>query len=436
VKQGVKAMPSRRTAVTRERGAELQRFESLVDGLSAAMARAPAESVDGEIKVWLEQICLTLDLDRSAIYEREALSKQVRVAHTWVRANFQPFPRDFSPAEKVKNATDWVMAGNELVWSRPTELPAQWEDLRRFVERYGPKASAIFPMWAGGSVIGGASFGRFRSSRQWHPRLLQQLGIAVRTFGGAIERKPGEMATEALRSELMVAQRRSMAGELVGSLAHEMNQPLTGILSTLQGLARLISQSPEAPSLARNAVKNAVEDAKRAAAIVRRVRGMFNRGGTQKRALDVSSLVKEAIELVGNESALRGIAVRFDASPKVPRVLADRIQIQQCLLNLLMNSFDAVARVKSRSPEVTICTAPENHGWIELSVHDNGAGVEPAVANRLFEPFVTTKPGGMGLGLLVTRSIVESHGGKLLFNENPDGGTTVRFTLPRARRAG
>lgn len=181
---------------------EVKRFESLVDELSAAIAQAPAEAVDSEIEKWLGRICLDLDLDRSAIYERDAPDKDVRTSHTWVRANFPPFPRTFDPEKLVKKTTDWILAGNWLVFSRLSEIPSELEDMRQFVEKWGPKASAVIPMWAGNQVIGGASFGRFRSTREWRPELLKQLALAVRIFGSAIERKQAEAAARLARSEL------------------------------------------------------------------------------------------------------------------------------------------------------------------------------------------------------------------------------------------
>jgi signal transduction histidine kinase len=432
VKRQVKTSPSRRPAVTRIRGAgEIERFESLVDALSAVMARMPAEAVDREINVWLEKICLALDLDRSAIYERDEPGKQLRVSHTWVRANFPPFPRNFD-LKMVKSAADWVFAGNELVWSRPSELPFEWKDVGRFVERYGPQASAIFPMWAGERVIGAASFGRFRSPRQWNGELLNQLALAVRMFGSAIERKQAEAAARLARSELALAQRRSMMGELIASLAHELNQPLGAIVSNLEGLARLRSQDQLHSARAAKALKNAIQDAKRAGEIVRRVRAIFKSERPHQMAIDIPSLVRETIELVGNEAAFRRITLRIEDLPYVSRASGDRIHIQQCILNLLMNAFDATAQIESRPRAVTISVEAEEKGWIQLHVSDNGAGVDPAVRSRLFEPFVTTKANGMGLGLLVTKSIVEGHGGRLWFTPNPDGGTTFTFTLPVA----
>ena len=433
MKRLIKTIPSLRAPAARIRaGGEIERFDVLVDELSAAMARAPAEAVDGKIKDWLEKICLALDLDRSAVYQRDAPDSEVRVSHTWVRPSFPPFPRKFD-LRKVKSATDWVFAGNELIWSQPGEIPSKWKDVRQFVERYGPISCAVFPICAGRDVIGAASFGRFRSPRQWSRELLRQLALAVRMFGSAIERKQAEAAAHLARSELALTQRRSMMGELVGSLAHELNQPLGAILSNLEGLARLISQDHWQPALAAKAAKNAIQDAKRAGEIVRRVRAMFKSEGTHNVAIDVGALVNEVVELVGNEAASRGIVLRINDSPIRLQILADRIQIQQCLLNLLTNSFDATARLRSGTPEVTISFARhEEKGWIRLSVHDNGTGVDSAIADRLFEPFVTTKTKGMGLGLLVTKSIVEGHGGRVWFTPNPEGGTTFSFTLPSA----
>jgi signal transduction histidine kinase len=413
---------------------ETERFESLVGELSAAMAQVPADAVDSEVEKWLGKICRALDLDRSAIYERDEPGRQVRASHIWIRPNVQPFPRKYDPEKLFKKTTDWVMAGNQFVFSSPGEIPLDRGDAKRFVDRYGPKASAAIPMRAGGSVIGAATFGRFRSPREWSPRLLEHLGLVVRLFGGAIERKQAEAAARAAREELALAQRRSMMGELVASLTHELNQPLGAVLSNLGGLARLLSQGNPDPALASRAVNNAIEDAKRAGEIVRRVRAMFKGDSTKKAAIDMVALVREVVGLIGSELALRKIQMQIEASPSVPPVFGDRILLQQCILNLLMNAVDAIANVQSDQREVTIEIAPEKQGWVAVSVHDAGPGIHPSIAGRLFEPFVTTKTNGMGLGLLVTRSIVEDHGGKILAEANDEGGTTFTFTVPAAER--
>ena len=394
------------------------------------MAQTPAEGVDSEIEKWLGKICLALDLDRSGIYERDAPSWLVRTSHTWVRPNIPPFPKKYDPQKLLEQTTKTVLSGRRIVFSHPDEIPFDLGDAKRFVARYGPKASAVFPMWAGGRVIGGGSFGRFRSSRDWSPRLLENLALVVRIFGAAIERKQAEEAARLVRDELALAQRRSMMGELVASLTHELNQPLGAVLSNLGGLARLVSQGNPDPALASRAVNNAIEDAKRAGEIVRRVRAMFKGNGIKRTSIDIAALVREVVGLLGSEAALRKIKIQIRASQSPLAVFGDRVLLQQCVVNLLMNAFDALAAVSSEKRKVTIETAAEKREWIAISVNDGGPGIDPSVAGRLFEPFVTTKSDGMGLGLLVTRSIIEDHGGQVLVTPKPEGGTTFTLTLP------
>src|SRR5580658_6350018 len=416
----------------RARPRESERFQSLVDELSAAMAQAPADAVDREVDSWLGKICQTLDLDRSAIYERDAPDALVHTTHTWLRAGFPPFPRRYEPEKLFQKTTQMVMAGKSLTFARPSDIPAENEDMRRWVERYGPKASAVIPMWAGGRVIGAASFGKFRSARKWPPELIERLALAVRLFGSAIERKQSEIAIRAVRTELRVASRRNLMSELVASLSHEINQPLGAILSNLGGLARLLAQGNPEPAIALEAVNNAIDDTKRTAEIVRRIRFMFKRHVEHKAAIAIGGLIGEVVKLTAGEASVRKIAVQLDVSPSGQRVVGDSIQLQQCVLNLVMNGFDAISEAKSARRDVAIKVAPEKIGWVGVSVRDSGSGIDPAVAKRLFEPFVTTKSEGMGLGLLVTRSIVESHGGRIWASPNPDQGTTFTFTLPVA----
>jgi signal transduction histidine kinase len=409
-------------------------FESLVGELSMAMTRAPAAAVDREIESWLGKICQALDLDRSAIYERDAPDQQVRVTHTWLRADFPPFPQNFNPERLLKTLTDWVLAGNSFTFSHPSEIPDDMREERLFVEQYGPKASAVLPMWAGDRVIGAVSFGKFRSAREWSPELLDHLAFAVRLFSSAIERKQSEMALHAAQTNLRIASRRNTMSELVASLAHEINQPLGAILSNLGGVGRLLSRKNTEPAMALAAVNNAIEDTKRAAEIIRRVRFMFTRHAPHKTTLDIEALADEVVQLIAGEAASRKIRVQIEVMASVPRIIGDRVQLQQCVMNLLMNAFDATAEVKSDRREVTIKIGPEKTGWIRVSVCDNGVGIDPSVANRLFEPFVTTKSEGMGMGLFVIRSVVHNHGGKIWATANPDHGTTFSFTLPAAQK--
>ena len=413
---------------------DIKGFESLVDELSMAMTRAPAAAVDREIESWLGKICQALDLDRSGIYERDAPDQQVRVTHTWVRVDVPPFPQKFDPEKVLKTLTDWVLAGNSFTFSHPGEIPEDMPDARLFVERYGPKASVVLPMWAGDRVIGAASFDKLRSARQWSPELLHHLAFAVRLFGSAIERKQSEMALQTAQTNLRIASRRNTMSELVASLAHEINQPLGAILSNLGGVGRLLSRKNAEPAMALAAISNAIEDTKRAAEIIRRIRFMFTRHAPHKTALDIEALAAEVVQLIAGEAASRKIRVQIEVVASVPRIIGDRVELQQCVMNLLINALDATAEIKNHHREVTIKIGAEKTGWIRVSVCDNGVGIDPSVANRLFEPFVTTKSEGMGMGLFVIRSIVQNHGGKIWATANPDRGTTFSFTLPAAQK--
>ena len=289
-------------------------------------------------------------------------------------------------------------------------------------------------MWAGGKVIGAATFGKFRSPREWTPELIGQLTLALRILGSAIERKQYEMELRAVRTELRVASRRNLMSELVASLSHEINQPLGAILSNLGGLARLLAHGNPQPEVALEAINNAIDDTKRTAEIVRRIRFMFKKHAEHKTAIGIGALIDDVTKLIAGEAAVRKISVQIEVSPPEQRVIGDSIQLHQCMLNLLMNAFDAIGDANSERRSVTIKVAPLKAGWVGVSVSDSGKGIDPAVAKRLFEPFVTTKSKGLGLGLLVTRSIVENHGGKIWSTSNPDRGTTFTFTLPDAKR--
>lgn len=396
------------------------------------MARVSADEIDREIKEWLRKIVLTLEVDRGTFWEPPASDGGFVGTYWWARPGVPGLPRKMISMKISPWATKEVLAGKTVVYSNPKELPKEEVKLRRFLKSHGPKAQVMLPLQIGGVVLGALTFGKFRAPRYWSQSEVQRLRIVGQIVASALDRKRAVLQSRKLQEQLAAASRWSTMGELTASIAHELNQPLAAILSGLGGLARLLSQGNPKPAVTSAAVRNAIEDTKRAGEIVRRLRSMFRGDETHKVAIDISPLAKEVVNLVGSEAASREITVRVVDSPALPRVIGDSIQIQQCVLNLLMNALDATAQNESGPRQVTIKIAPENSGWIGVSVSDTGLGVDPSVANRMFEPFVTTKTRGMGLGLLVTRSIVEGHGGRIWFTPNPGGGSTFTFTLPVA----
>ena len=246
------------------------------------------------------------------------------------------------------------------------------------------------------------------------------------------ERQKSEFRLQELQSELIHISRLTAMGEMASTLAHELNQPLSAISNYLKGSKRLLeSRVDESSLIVRDALDKATEQAMRAGQIIRRLRDFVARGESERRVEDIKKLVEEAsaLALVGAKD--QAIRVRFDFDPSVQLVLADKVQIQQILLNLMRNSLEAMQGGSTR--ELALSTARADQDMVRVSVADTGSGLAPEVASQLFQPFVTTKPHGMGVGLSICRTIVESHGGQIWAEPNSGGGTVFHFTLRGVR---
>ena len=242
------------------------------------------------------------------------------------------------------------------------------------------------------------------------------------------ERQKTEARLQELQSELVHISRLTAMGEMASTLAHELNQPLSAISNYLKGSRRLLEGSGDEKSIMmRDALEKAADQAMRAGQIIRRLRDFVSRGESERRVENITKLVEEAsaLALVGVKD--RGIRVQFQFDPEVDLVLADRVQVQQVLLNLIRNAMDAMETSQARDLVITI--APIEDGYVCISVADTGSGIAPDVAEQLFQPFITTKRHGMGVGLSISRTIIEAHGGRIWVEPNPPGGTIFHFTL-------
>jgi two-component system sensor kinase FixL len=261
-----------------------------------------------------------------------------------------------------------------------------------------------------------------------------------RIFTGFIhditQRQEAEFRFHELQSELAHVGRVSEMGTLASSLAHELNQPLTAISSYSEGMADLLSGDIDGDiaALARETLKEIASEAIRAGEIVRRMRDFMSRGETERLPEDLSRLVTEAnaLALVGSREL--GIDFQVHLDSRANEVLVDRVQIQQVLLNLMRNAIDAMIDSRMRSLSIRSSAAPP--GFVTVSVEDTGSGISEAVAPQLFQPFVTSKQTGMGIGLSICRTIVEAHGGRIWCEPARDQGTIFRFTLPSAQDDG
>lgn len=252
-----------------------------------------------------------------------------------------------------------------------------------------------------------------------------------RVFTGFVrdltERQETETRLQELQSELVHMSRLSAMGEMASALAHELNQPLSAIANYLSGARRLLERAGVDEPRADDALEKAADQALRAGEIIRRLRDFLSRGEGDRRVENLPKLVQEACALALVGAKEHGVRVSYALAFDTEAVLVDRVQIQQVILNLVRNAIDAMSEHARR--ELTIATATVSDGMAMVSVSDTGPGVDETAAAKLFQPFVTTKATGMGVGLSISRTIVEAHGGRIWTESNPGGGAIFRFTL-------
>jgi two-component system sensor kinase FixL len=254
----------------------------------------------------------------------------------------------------------------------------------------------------------------------------------TRFFTGFIrdltERQKSEATMQELQSELVHISRLTTLGEMASALAHELNQPLSAIANYMKGSRRLLeSRSDQESIMIREAMDQAAQQSLRAGQIIRRLRDFVARGETEHRIESLPKLLEEAsaLALVGAKD--RGVRVAYAFDPALDSVLADKVQIQQVVLNLVRNAIESMEKADRRN--LTICTERGNDDMAIVKIIDTGTGIAPEIADQLFQPFISTKSQGLGVGLSISRTIVEAHGGQISAEPNPGGGTVFRFTL-------
>ncbi|HEV2551072.1 MAG TPA: PAS domain S-box protein [Stellaceae bacterium] len=255
-------------------------------------------------------------------------------------------------------------------------------------------------------------------------------GEGTRLFTGFIrdltERQERDRRLQEVQAELIHVSRLSELAQMVSALAHEVNQPLSAITAYLKATSRFLESGDQQKAVA--IVERATEQTDRASAIIRRLREFVKKGDVERRAEDLAKVIDEATALAMVGTKNQGVAVRLQLAAQMPPAIIDKVQIQQVLFNLMRNAIEAMAASEQR--ELIVATLRQDGGWIEISVADTGPGLAPHVRRNLFQPFVTTKANGMGVGLSICRSIVEAHGGSLRAEDRPGGGTIFHFTVP------
>jgi PAS domain S-box-containing protein len=236
------------------------------------------------------------------------------------------------------------------------------------------------------------------------------------------------LEVEQLRRDLTHVSRVTTMGEMAAALAHELNQPLTAILSNAHAGERYLTQAAPPLGEIREILQDVIGDARRAGEVIQRLRGLLRKEETRFLPLDVNQVIREIAALVHTDTVLRNVVIDLDLAPDLPRVRGDRVQLQQVLLNLVLNGMEAMGP-HGEGRRIVVRTL-QTEGAVRIAVRDQGPGIPGDQLSGIFETFYTTKPDGMGMGLAISRSIVEAHGGRIWAENNPDRGATFSFTLP------
>jgi len=259
---------------------------------------------------------------------------------------------------------------------------------------------------------------------------------ALRALIDVTAAKEAEAALHRAHAELAHVTRVATLGELTASIAHEVNQPLAAIVTNGQACLRWLGRDVPDLDEARGALTRIVGDADRASDVLQRIRALAKKGEPEKARLNLNEVIDDVLLLLSREVQSHQVSLELDLTPDLPPVRADRVQLQQVIINLLVNAIQAMAPVNDRPRALQIRSHAHDADQVLVGVQDSGIGIDPDNQSRLFDTFFTTKPDGVGMGLSICRSIIEAHGGEVWVSRNPGPGTTFQFTLPAHRGEG
>jgi len=325
-----------------------------------------------------------------------------------------------------------LQRGEVINVSQLEELPDEAAVDRQSYLTHRVKPQVAVPLLVSGIVVGGLIFSTVGAERAKSDELIQQLHLLGEVFANALSRKQGELEAVRLRQDLTHIGRVSALGELTASLAHELSQPLTAILSNAQAAQRLVAGDVVDLEKVREILSDIVADDKRAAAVISGLRGLLRKGEPEFVPLDLNEIVGAVAWLMRSDTIMRNVSMSLELSLDLPSARGDRVQLQQVVLNLVLNGLEAMREPHAGARTLVIRTGRDGAAALRVTVEDSGPGIALKDLGHIFEPLYTTKNEGLGMGLAIVRTIVNAHGGAVGAENNPQGGASFRFTLPVA----
>ena len=298
--------------------------------------------------------------------------------------------------------------------------------------REGLRAGFGFPIQLGGEVLGVMEFFS-REIREAEQVLIDMMSVVNSQIGQFIERKRAEDALHHAHAELAHVGRVVTLGEMTASIAHDVNQPLAAIVADANACLNWLGAAEPDLDKVRDALSAVVSEGHRAGDVIQRIRQLARKTDPQQLPVDINDVVRDVLPLCRPEVRSHDVSLRLELAPDLPSVLGDRVQLQQVLINLVVNAIEAMDRIKDRPRELAIRSRLHQSDEVLVAVEDAGAGIDPGSLDQVFDAFFTTKPNGMGMGLSISRSIIDAHGGRLWATPNAAHGVTFHFALPVVR---
>ncbi len=404
------------------------RVEQLVSRILAEMLTTSRDERSSTIQSGLGAVARAFGAERAALLERVADGDEIAVTHRW-HAEGMPERADSPDSSGLPWIRGRLLANQTVHFARHADLPMEAASDLPALRDLGIRSAIMVPFAISGRTIGAISLASSREDREWPSELPPRMRLLGEVFATSLAQRAAERREQEAQAQAAHAARVGTMGMFAASLIHELTQPLAASLANAENAADLLrTPDPDIDEL-RAAVDDIVADDRRVRDLIQQLRRFLRRGQSERTDIDVGELVRDNVAILAGVAAERGIALTHDIAAGLPGLTGDRVQLQQVMLNLLLNALDAVESGGAASRRVSILARAAD-GEVGIEVSDNGPGMDEALAARVFQPFFTTKPDGMGLGLSISRSIVVAHGGRILVQSAPGRGTTFRVQLP------
>lgn len=406
------------------------RLQQLLSGLLENFIGLPSEKVNEAVIETQRFIVETLALDRSTLWQITEDQSGMVLTHHWQRPDWPPLPVRL----ETKGNLPWMHArirnGECVSFSSIDELPADaMRDMEMF-RIHGPKSNITIPLTVNGEVFGALAFATLGKERVWTGDEIADLKLIAEIIGNVISRQRAEIRADQLRAEIMHSTRAAMLGELAATMAHELNQPLTAILSNAQAARRFMAADENVnPGEIQSILDDIVRDSKRAGSVIHNLRAMLSKEPAAREICSINEIIREAIEFMHGELVGHQTQVQYRLPDNIAPVSIEKVEMQQVLMNLLLNAIQAMEQTPPESRFIEINTSCID-GAVKVEVRDNGCGIPSDRLSEIFAPFYTTKNTGLGMGLAICRRMIEAHSGRIQAINHKNGGSSIIFMLP------